>query len=215
MDAGALVARPAEPEEAGGEGEGAGDGEGESPFGDGDVVVGAEFADVAWVCEHDEDEGYEFAGDHAEVGESADTFVEVVLALEDEGVGGEEEVEEAVDEGHVEADEEDDGFAEEDPDGAGDVFGEEFAQVDFYFFLFGVDAPVFGAAAEGAGFVDEDYGGVGFGEEEEEEGECGETHDGGDVFGPAPAEGGDGDEAADLGGVSGVVFGFVFGTGGG
>ena len=169
---------PAEPEEAACEGDSAGDGDGEAPFGDRDVVVCGEFAHVAAVGAGDDDESDDFARDHAEVGEAADALVEAVLALKDEGVGGKEEVEEAVDEGHIERDEQDDGFGEKNPDRARDVLCEEFLDVDFDFFLLGVDAPVFGTATEFLRFVYKDDGRVGFGEKEQDKSEGDEAHDG-------------------------------------
>jgi hypothetical protein len=91
-----CVACPSEPEQAAGKQHAANHADGEAPFGDRDVVVGFEFADVAGIVEDDDDEGDDFAGDHAEVGEAAYASAPAVDALEDEGVGGEEEVEQAV-----------------------------------------------------------------------------------------------------------------------
>lgn len=86
-DLGAFEAGPAEPEEAACEGEAADDGDGEAPFGHGDVVVGFEFAGVAWVGVGDGAEGDDFACDHAEVGEAPDAGVHAVFALKDKRVG--------------------------------------------------------------------------------------------------------------------------------
>lgn len=93
------VAGPGEPEEADGEGNAADDDLGQAPLGDGDVVVGGELALVAGLADDDESAGEQLANDHAEVGEAADAEVHAVDLLEDDGVGGEEEVEDAVDEG--------------------------------------------------------------------------------------------------------------------
>ena len=98
-----LIARPAEPEQAAREGEAAEDGDGETPFRDGDVVVVFEFADVGGVEEDHDDEGDAFAHHHAEVGEARLALVEAVFAFEDEGVSGQEEIEETVDEGPEES----------------------------------------------------------------------------------------------------------------
>ncbi len=90
-------------------------------------------------------------------------------ALEDEGVGRQEEVEQAVDEGHVDGEEGDDGLGEEQAHGAREVLGDELANVDLDFLLLGVDAPVEGAAAELGGLCDQDGGRVGLLEEEQVE----------------------------------------------
>jgi hypothetical protein len=90
------VACPSEPEQTGGKQHTADHTNRQAPFGNGDVVVGFEFADVAGVVEDDDDEGDDFADDHAEVREAAYTGAPAVNALEDEGVGGEEEVKQAI-----------------------------------------------------------------------------------------------------------------------
>lgn len=93
------VAGPCEPEEADGEGHAAHDDLGQAPLGDGPVVVGGQLALVARLAQDDQGAGEQLADDHAEVGEAADAEVHAVDLLEDDGVGGEEEVEDAVDEG--------------------------------------------------------------------------------------------------------------------
>jgi len=82
----AAVACPAEPEEAAGEQDAADHADGQSPFGDGDVVVGFELRDVAWISEDDDDKGDKLAGDHSEIGEAGDAGGPAVDALEDKGV---------------------------------------------------------------------------------------------------------------------------------
>ena len=125
--------------------------------------------------------------------------------LEDDGVGGQEEVEEAVDEGHVDAQEQHNGFRDEQPQRPAEILGDEFAEVDFNFLLFSVDAPVQRAAAELRGFLDEDDGRVGFLEEGDVEAEGKEAHYADEVLGPAPAEAlVHNDEAADEGSEEGA-----------
>ena len=197
----AAVAGPCEPEQPDGEGGAPGDDGGEAPFRQGDVVVGGEFAVVGRLEEDDDDAGGEHAGDGAEEGQAADARVEAVDLLEDDGVGGEEEVEQPVNEGHVDAQQEHDGFRGEDAQRPAEVLAHEFRHVHFDFLLLGVDAPVLGTAPQLRGFLDQDHGRVGFLQEEEIEQEREEAHDGDDVFRPAPAEVGvHDDEAANEGG---------------
>jgi len=56
-------------------------------------------------------------------------------------VRDEEEVENSVDEGSVEGDEEDDWFGEKECQRAREVLGDECFEVDCDFFLFGMDTP--------------------------------------------------------------------------
>lgn len=93
------VAGPREPEQPHGESDAADDDLGQTPLGHRHVVVGRQLALVARLPEHDEGAGQQLARDHAEVGQAADAQVHAVDLLEDDGVGREEEVEDAVDEG--------------------------------------------------------------------------------------------------------------------
>jgi hypothetical protein len=96
-----LVARPAEPKDANGEANASGDDFRETPLGNRHVVVRGEFPVVSGLADEDQDAGEQLSDDHAEKRETADAEIHVVDALENEGVGGQEEVQEAVDEGHV------------------------------------------------------------------------------------------------------------------
>lgn len=93
------VAGPREPEQADRESNAADDDLGQAPLGHRHVVVGRQLALVARLPEDDEGAGQQLAHDHAEVGQAADAQVHAVDLLEDDGVGREEEVEDAVDEG--------------------------------------------------------------------------------------------------------------------
>ena len=67
--------------------------------------------------EHNDDEGDDLPRNHTKVSKATHTFVEMVLALENKGVGCQEEIEQTIDEGHIEGDKEYDGLLEEDPHG--------------------------------------------------------------------------------------------------
>lgn len=185
---GAHVAAPAEPKQAGGEDDATRHDDGEAPFRHGDVVVGLEFAHVLLVCEEDDEEADHDADDEGHVGQARDAQAEAVDLPEDDFVRGEVEVEQAVDEGHVDGDEEDDGFGEEDSQRTRDVLDCELFQVDFDLFLFGMDAPVAGEATKLGGFADEDDRTISFGLEEDGQNARDVAHDGGNISGPSPAK---------------------------
>lgn len=73
--------------------------------------------------------------------------------LENDGEGGEGEVEDSVNEGGVEGDEEADGGCEE-GEGADEIFVSELFECDVPFFVTGVESPVSGLEAEAAGFIE-------------------------------------------------------------
>lgn len=108
--------------------------------------------------------------------------------LEDDGISREEEVEQPVDEGHVDTQEQHDGFADEEPQRPTEILGDEFAEIHFDLLLLGVDAPIQSPPAEHGGFLLEHDRRVGFFEEEKVEGEGEEAHDGDQIFRPSPAE---------------------------
>jgi len=78
----------------------------------------------------------------------------VVDLLENNRIAGQEEIKEAIDEGQVDADKQNDWLGDKHTERTAEVLLEEFAQVDFDFFLFGVDAPVTCPAAELGSFAD-------------------------------------------------------------
>ena len=85
----------------------------------------------------------------------------VFPALVDDGVGDEEHVQEAVEDGHVEAQEEDDEFAEEELEGADEEDAQAFGERPEVEVLFGDE--VFVLLAQLFGSFGEDGGRVGFG----------------------------------------------------
>lgn len=130
----------------------------------------------------------DLAKNHSEIGQTAYTGAEAVSLLEDDGIGGEEEVEKAVNESHVDTQQENNRFRDEKAQGTAEILGNEFPEVDFDFLLFGVNAPIERSATEGGCFVHEDNGRVGFFQEDEVEAESEEPHDRDQVFCPSPTE---------------------------
>ena len=86
--------------------------------------------------------GSELSKDHPEEGQTAYTRTEAPNLLEDDGVGGKEEIKEAVDECHVDTQEEYNRFCDEKAQRTAEVLGNEFAKVHFDFFLLGVNTPI-------------------------------------------------------------------------
>lgn len=115
VDAG--VVGPREPEQPEGEADGADFGRRESSlgwradfsFGD----SGVRDAVVALVVGDGVDDGGEHADCDAEEGQAADALAPASFLLEHDGESGEHHVQGAVDDGHVDAEEQNDGFAEE------------------------------------------------------------------------------------------------------
>lgn len=138
--------------------------------------------------------------DHAEIRQAADTWIESVDLLEDNRVGSQEEVEETVDKGHVNTQEEDNGFCDEQTQWTTEVLGDELTEVNLDLLLFGVNAPVESPTAEHRSFLDQDNGGIGFFEEDEVETKGQKAHDGAEIFRPSPSHiGVHEDEASDEG----------------
>lgn len=183
-----AVAGPSEPEQTDGKGRAADDDGGKTPFGDGHVLVGGQLAVVGRLEQDDEERGEELADDHAEEGKAADAGVEAVHLLEDERIRGQEEIQQAVDEGHVDGEQEDDRLGEEDAQGPTEVLVDELAEVDFDLLLLRVDAPVLGASSEFGGFLDEEHGRVGLLHEQHVENPGESAHDAHEILGPSPSE---------------------------
>lgn len=97
------VAGPTEPEQAAGEECGAVHGLGHSPFGDRHVVVGLQLAPIRWLAQDHDDAGDGAAKHGAQLRQPADAWAHFINPLEDFGVGGQEEIEEAVNKGSIKA----------------------------------------------------------------------------------------------------------------
>jgi len=89
----AGVACPTEPEKTACEEHTADHADRQSPLWDRDVVIGFQLSHISWIVEYDDDEGNDFASNHAEVGKSTNTGTPAIDSLEDKCVCGEEEVE--------------------------------------------------------------------------------------------------------------------------
>jgi hypothetical protein len=87
--------------------------------------------------------------------------------LEDNRIKRQKQVEYAIDKRHVHAHSQDNRLRDQKSQWTRQVLLEKFSQVDFDFFLLGVDAPIACSSAELGGFVDEDYRRVCFFEEED------------------------------------------------
>lgn len=130
----------------------------------------------------DDEEG---ADADADEGEAGDAGGPAAALGEDDGVGDEAEVEDAVDDGDIDVPEDADGFGEGHDEGAAEV---DFEQLDERFFLVvaGPPAGVAGFLSSSFCFSDEEGGRVGFFERADEyPGDGGEDHD--DPVRPAPA----------------------------
>lgn len=120
--------------------------------------------------------------------------------LEDDRIRCQEQVEKPVDEGHVDTQEQDDRFCDEEAQWTAKVFRDEFAEVDFDFFLLRMDAPVQSSPPQGRSFLDEHDGRVRLLEENEVQAERQESHYSNQILCPPPSEARvHDDEAADKG----------------
>lgn len=113
--------------------------------------------------------------------------------MEDDGDSAKLHVQDAVAEASVEGDEEADG-GEQELDGADEELAGEGGDTDVPLLEAGVEGPVAGLDAQAAGLVDEELGRVGLVDEDDGDEEDDGLEDAGEVFGPAPAEGGLGDD---------------------
>ncbi|KAM0155729.1 hypothetical protein ACHAQE_006647 [Botrytis cinerea] len=115
------VGGPGKPEESDGEDYGTEDHGGETFFGD-DLAVFFELAREAGLGDPGNGSGAEEDSDEdSDEGEGAEAGGPAARLLEGDGVGFEEEVENAVDEGHVEGDEEENRFLKEHDEGAEEI----------------------------------------------------------------------------------------------
>lgn len=106
------VSGPAKPEQTGGKRDATGHHMGETPFRDGDIVVCSQFPRIPRLGQNDGQAAEHLTHDHAEIGEASDALAKTMHALEDHGVCGHEEIENAVYKGGIDADERDDGLGE-------------------------------------------------------------------------------------------------------
>lgn len=98
--------------------------------------------------------------------------------LEDNGICGQEEIEEAVDERHIDRDEKNDRLSKQQAHWTREVLGHQFSEINLDFFLLGVDSPVLRSTAKLRGFRNQDDGWIGLLEEQEIKDECSPAQDG-------------------------------------
>ena len=149
-----------------------------------EFALEAGFGDDGDECSADEDTD----GD-SEKGKRADAFIPASLFLKGDGVGGKEEIEDSVDETHVDGDEDENGFGDEHVKGAEEVFDNNLMEVDSLLVFLGTNGPVFGLVADllcsalkedwPVAFWDADQGNEG----------SESTHDQSDPGRPSPAKG--------------------------
>lgn len=80
--------------------------------------------------------------------------------LKDNRISCQEEVKKAIDKGHVNAQQEDNGLSDQETQRPAEIFCHKFSEIDFDFLLFSMDPPVFSAAAEHFGFLHKNDGRV-------------------------------------------------------
>ena len=184
-----FVVGPGEPEDADRESDGCDHGAGQACFGGCLAAVFALDARVALVVDDAVRAAEEDADGDADEGEAGDALGPAALFLEDDGEGAEEHVERAVDDGHVDGDDEHDRFGEEQHPGPGESLLEGRFGCDFALALLEHGNVVLaGAFGEGGGALLQDDWCVGLGDGECAEEEKRAREDGHDALKPAPAD---------------------------
>jgi len=138
--------RPAEDEHTRGEDDGAQHHGREARLGHGAVVVGLVALDVEALVGDVGDGAEEGADEQRQEGQRADDQVPAALFLELDGEGGQVEVQDAVDEGRIQSDEEADRRRQE-LEGTDEVFVAQLLQADVPLLVAGVQGPVAGLVA--------------------------------------------------------------------
>lgn len=108
-------------------------------------------------------------------------------ALENYRIGTQEEIDQPIDERHVEGDEKHDGLGDEQSDRTRKVMVDELFEVDLDLFLFGVDGEILRLSSETACFDYQNGWRVRFNQEQGES-EAEPTHDARNVHCPSPAQ---------------------------
>lgn len=152
---------PSEPEDTNSKGNASGHHAWQSPLGHRNAIVPRQFAIIPGLLQDNSGTSQELSGNHTKEGETALSRVEAVNANKDERIGGKEEIQDAINKTHVDGEGENDGFGKEETHGTRQVLLNELLEVDFDFFLLGVDAPVLGASSQIGSLVDQDDGRVG------------------------------------------------------
>ena len=140
------------------------------------------------MSDYDEETRQEVANNHSKKGKAADSGVKAADLLKCNRIGREEEIEETVDEGHVNCNEENDGLSEQNSHRTQEILGQELPVIDLNLLLFGMDSPVFGTSPKLGSFLDENDRWIGFFEKERDQSKCRKSHDGADILSPTPAK---------------------------
>lgn len=150
---GVVLGGPAVDEEAGGDEGGAGDHEGDAELGAAGVVVFLLQLSVDAVVDGGADLGAEEEAEaEGDVIEATDADGFVVSEFPEAGEGGEDEVNEAVEVGHVDREDLDDDLSAEEDEGAGERAFHGVGEGAFGMFVFGVEGRVVVFFAELFGF---------------------------------------------------------------
>lgn len=107
--------------------------------------------------------------------------------LKDDRISCQEKVKKTIDKRHVNTQQENNGLSDQETQRPAEIFRHKFSEVDFNFLLFGMDPPIFSAAAELFRFLHKDDWRVCFVEENRVEPKGDETHYCRYIFCPAPA----------------------------
>lgn len=155
-----FVSRPAKPKETKGEEHAANHDRWQAPFRNWNTTIGLQLLVVGSRIVDDVASNDEYAHNHAEKGQTCHTGGHMMYTLEYERIGCEEAVEEAVNERHVECDEQDDRFGNQQSNRTRKILSYEFSEIDLNLFLLRMNAPILSSAAQFLGFVDQNYWGV-------------------------------------------------------
>lgn len=161
-----FIARPAEPQQTQRKQGTSNDDRRQPPLGDGDSSIGFELLVVVPRVVDDVACDNEDAHDHSKEREAGNTWLHVMNTLEDKRISGQEEVEEAIDEGHVAGDGQDDRFGNQEPEWTRKVLSYKLSEVHLHFLLFCVNAPILSSATQLGGFTNQYHRCVGFFEQE-------------------------------------------------
>ena len=183
----ALVGRPGENEEADGDEPAAGHHGDEADLGGRPAVVLGHEGEVVLVDERGADGREDDADGDGDEHEARDAGAVALADLKDDGVGDEEHVQEAVQDRHVQADEEDDELGEEQLEGADQEDADALGEGPGVELGLGDVAVVAGLLPQLRGAASEDRRGVGLGDGEGDQDPDNKGEDELDPVEPAPA----------------------------
>jgi len=181
-----LVTRPGEPEQTGRE-DGTADEHGdESLFGDNVALLLHDACETGLGDPDDENGGETDTDDDGAEGQRAETFFPATFLLERNRVGEETKVEDTIDQGHVNRDENQDRLVVKHLEWLDEVSVTDTLEVDLNLVGFGVDGPVLGLVLDLLRLALKKDWSKGLGYEQETEDAKEKGDDRSDPFGPAP-----------------------------